>query len=181
MKYKLEIKEENTMRFYRTLFVNNFTVIPDDFELHKIMQEKKELPFVDFEYDFKGLSDKSEILNAAITECHDKLGEFIKDITGRDIRIQLEAHSIEIKDLLIKTLYEESKLQDDISFTLVDGHGKNRNLTDLERLDFKMVASRIRQKPHLEKLMAKCQDVVVRYFNYPQKIKKKKRKMGKPK
>lgn len=181
MKYKLELEAENTMRFYRTLFTETFHVIPDDIEVYQIGKNSGDLKYIDFEYNFKGMSKQSDVLNKSISKCNDKLANFLRDAFDREMRLQLEAHSIEIKDLLIQALHVESKLHKELSFSLVDGTNNERDLTELEKRDLRKVISRINKKEHLKNLSDKCEDVVVKFLNHRHKVKKRKLKGKKPK
>ena len=137
--------------------------------------------FTDFEFEFKGLSEKSETLNKVISQCHDKFAEFLHDSLDREMRLQLESHSYEIKDLLIQALYEEEKNQEKMTFSLVDGNRELRGLTEIEKRDLTMIAARIKQKPHLKPLYDKCEEITVKFIKYNHKVKKRKLKGKKPK
>ncbi|WP_180795216.1 hypothetical protein, partial [Vibrio parahaemolyticus] len=99
----------------------------------------------------------------------------------REMRLQLESHSYEIKDLLIQALYEEEKQQEKMTFSLLDGNDTLRNLTEMEKRDLTMIAARIKQKPHLKPLYDKCEEITVKFIKYNHKVKGRKSKIGKPK
>ncbi|MGR5274959.1 hypothetical protein ACPV4S_24230, partial [Vibrio alginolyticus] len=122
MKFKMLLNEQNTIRFYRELFISEFSVIPDGITQNDINECGTNQSLTDFTYEFKGISEKSETLNKVIAKCHDKFAEFLHDSLDREMRLQLESHSYEIKDLLIQALYEEEKEQKSMTFSLVDGN-----------------------------------------------------------
>lgn len=175
------LNEQNTIRFYRELFISEFSVIPDGITQNEIIECGTNQSFTDFEYEFKGLSEKSETLNKVISQCHDKFAEFLHDSLDREMRLQLESHSYEVKDLLIQALYEEEKQQDKMTFSLVDGNSDIRALTEMEKRDLTMIAARIKQKPHLKPLYDKCEEITVKFIKYNHKVKKRKLKGKKPK
>ncbi|HHY0496349.1 TPA: hypothetical protein ACVU4J_003300 [Vibrio parahaemolyticus] len=181
MKFKMLIGEQNTIRFYRELFISEFSVIPSGITQDKVISCGTNQSFTDFEFEFKGLSEKSETLNKVISKCHDKFAEFLHESLDREMRLQLESHSYEIKDLLIQALYEEEKQQEKMTFSLVDGNDSLRNLTEMEKRDLTMIASRIKQKPHLKPLYDKCEEITVKFIKYNHKVKKRKLKGKKPK
>lgn len=175
------LNEQNTIRFYRELFVNEFSVIPDGITQDEVISCGTNQSFTDFEFEFKGLSEKSEALNKVISQCHDKFAEFLHESLDREMRLQLESHSYEIKDLLIQALYEEEKHQKSMTFSLIEGNDSLRNLTEMEKRDLTMIAARIKQKPHLKPLYDKCEEITVKFIKYNHKVKKRKLKGKKPK
>ena len=181
MKFKMLIGEQNTIRFYRELFISEFSVIPSGITQDEVISCGTNQSFTDFEFEFKGLSEKSETLNKVISQCHDKFAEFLHDSLDREMRLQLESHSYEIKDLLIQALYEEEKNQEKMTFSLVDGNRELRGLTEMEKRDLTMIAARIKQKPHLKPLYDKCEEITVKFIKYNHKVKKRKLKGKKPK
>ncbi|HBC3481138.1 TPA: hypothetical protein KDY88_002591 [Vibrio parahaemolyticus] len=181
MKFKMLLNEQNTIRFYRELFVNEFSVIPLGITQDEINECGTNQSFTDFEYEFKGLSEKSETLNKVISQCHDKFADFLHESLDREMRLQLESHSYEIKDLLIQALFEEEKQQEKMTFSLLAGNDSLRNLTEMEKRDLTMIAARIKQKPHLKPLYDKCEEITVKFIKYNHKVKKRKLKGKKPK
>ncbi|MEZ9375458.1 hypothetical protein AB4235_22785 [Vibrio cyclitrophicus] len=181
MKFKMLLNEQNTIRFYRELFISEFSVIPDGITQDEVISCGTNQSFTDFKYEFKGLSEKSETLNKVIAKCHDKFAEFLHESLDREMRLQLESHSYEIKDLLIQALYEEEKQQEKMTFSLLDGNDSLRNLTEMEKRDLTMVAARIKQKPHLKPLYDKCEEITIKFIKYNHKVKKRKLKGKKPK
>ncbi|EGR0888946.1 hypothetical protein EOU75_25430, partial [Vibrio parahaemolyticus] len=135
----------------------------------------------DFTYEFKGLSEKSETLNKVIAKCHDKFAVFLNENLDREMRLQLESQSYEIKDLLIQALYEEEKQQKSMTFSLLAGNDSLRNLTEMEKRDLTMLAARVKQKTHLKPLYDKCEEITVKFIEYNHKVKGRKPKIGKPK
>ncbi|EGR1579585.1 hypothetical protein D0D70_24560 [Vibrio parahaemolyticus] len=181
MKFKMILNEQNTIRFYRELFVNEFSVIPDGITRNEINECGTNQSFTDFEFEFKGISEKSETLNKVISQCHDKFADFLHESLDREMRLQLESHSYQIKDLLIQALYEEEKQQDKMTFSLLDGNSDIRALTEMEKRDLTMIAARVKQKPHLKPLYDKCEEITVKFIKYNHKVKKRKLKGKKPK
>ncbi len=181
MKFKMLLNEQNTIRFYRELFVNEYSVIPDGITRNEINECGTNQSFTDFEFEFKGISEKSETLNKVISQCHDKFADFLHESLDREMRLQLESHSYEIKDLLIQALFEEEKQQEKMTFSLLDGNSKLRGLTEMEKRDLTMIAARIKQKPHLKALYEKCEEITVKFIKYNHKVKKRKLKGKKPK
>ncbi|ENQ8646679.1 hypothetical protein ACEQ8A_000283 [Vibrio fluvialis] len=181
MKFKMLLNEQNTIRFYRELFISEFSVIPDGITQNKIIECGTNQSLNDFTYSFKGMTEKSETLNKVISQCHDKFAVFLNESLDREMRLQLESHSYEIKDLLIQALYEEEKQQEKMTFSLVDGNRELRGLTEMEKRDLTMIASRIKQKPHLKPLYDKCEEITVKFIKYNHKVKKRKLKGKKPK
>ncbi|EGQ9152937.1 hypothetical protein GCS58_25235 [Vibrio parahaemolyticus] len=175
------MNEQNTIKFYHELFISEFSVIPDGITQDEVNDCGTNQSFTDFKYEFKGLSEKSETLNKVIAKCHDKFAEFLHDSLDREMRLQLESHSYEVKDLLIQALYEEEKQQDKMTFSLVDGNSDIRALTEMEKRDLTMIAARIKQKPHLKPLYDKCEEITVKFIKYNHKVKKRKLKGKKPK
>ncbi|HHG3558012.1 TPA: hypothetical protein ACPV0I_000086 [Vibrio parahaemolyticus] len=181
MKFKMLLNEQNTIRFYRELFISEFSVIPDGITQNEINECGTNQCLTDFTYEFKGVTEKSETLNKVISKCHDKFADFLNESLDREMRLQLESHSYEIKDLLIQALYEEEKNQEKMTFSLVDGNRELRGLTEMEKRDLTMIASRIKQKPHLKPLYDKCEEITVKFIKYNHKVKKRKLKGKKPK
>ncbi|PWY29187.1 hypothetical protein [Vibrio vulnificus] len=181
MKFKMLLNEQNTIRFYRELFISEFSVIPSGITQDEMISCGTNQSFTDFEFEFKGLSEKSETLNKVISKCHDKFADFLHESLDREMRLQLESHSYEIKDLLIQALYQEEKHQKKMTFSLVDGNSDIRALTEMEKRDLTMIASRIKQKPHLKALYEKCEEITVKFIKYNHKVKKRKLKGKKPK
>ncbi|HGF5003871.1 TPA: hypothetical protein ACF334_004233 [Vibrio parahaemolyticus] len=181
MKFKMLLNEQNTIRFYRELFVNEFSVIPDGITQDEVISCGTNQSFNDFTYEFKGMTEKSETLNKVISKCHDKFADFLHDSLDREMRLQLESHSYEIKDLLIQALFEEEKHQKSMTFSLLAGNDSLRNLTEMEKRDLTMLAARIKQKPHLKALYDKCEEITVKFIKYNHKVKKRKLKGKKPK
>ncbi|EGR0590022.1 hypothetical protein D6L40_24680 [Vibrio alginolyticus] len=181
MKFKMLLNEQNTIRFYRELFVNEFSVIPDGITQDEVISCGTNQSFNDFTYEFKGMTEKSETLNKVISKCHDKFADFLHDSLDREMRLQLESHSYEIKDLLIQALFEEEKHQKSMTFSLLDGNSDIRALTVMEKRDLTMLAARIKQKPHLKALYDKCEEITVKFIKYNHKVKKRKLKGKKPK
>ncbi|MBM5391753.1 hypothetical protein J7911_22675 [Vibrio parahaemolyticus] len=181
MKFKMLLNEQNTIRFYRELFVNEFSVIPDGITQDEVISCGTNQSFNDFTYEFKGMTEKSETLNKVISKCHDKFADFLHDSLDREMRLQLESHSYEIKDLLIQALFEEEKHQKSMTFSLLDGNSDIRALTEMEKRDLTMLAARIKQKPHLKALYDKCEEITVKFIKYNHKVKKRKLKGKKPK
>ncbi|EMI4512833.1 hypothetical protein [Vibrio vulnificus] len=181
MKFKMLLNEQNTIRFYRELFVNEYSVIPDGITRNEINECGTNQSFTDFEFEFKGISEKSETLNKVISQCHDKFADFLHESLDREMRLQLESHSYEIKDLLIQALFEEEKQQEKMTFSLLAGNDSLRNLTEMEKRDLTMIAARIKQKPHLKPLYDKCEEITVKFIKYNHKVKKRKLKGKKPK
>ncbi len=181
MKFKMLIGEQNTIRFYRELFVNEFSVIPDGITQDEVISCGTNQSFTDFTYEFKGMTEKSETLNKVISQCHEKFAEFLHESLDREMRLQLESHSYEIKDLLIQALFEEEKQQEKMTFSLLAGNDSLRNLTEMEKRDLTMIAARIKQKPHLKPLYDKCEEITVKFIKYNHKVKKRKLKGKKPK
>ncbi|MEK2288708.1 hypothetical protein [Vibrio parahaemolyticus] len=181
MKFKMLLNEQNTIRFYRELFISEFSVIPDGITQNEIIECGTNQSLNDFTYSFKGMTEKSETLNKVISQCHDKFAVFLNESLDREMRLQLESHSYEIKDLLIQALYEEEKQQEKMTFSLVDGNSNIRALTEMEKRDLTMIVSRIKQKPHLKALYDKCEEVTVKFIKYNHKVKKRKLKGKKPK
>jgi hypothetical protein len=181
MKFKMLIGEQNTIRFYRELFTHEFSVIPSGITQNEVNDCGTNQSFTDFEFEFKGLSEKSETLNKVISQCHDKFAVFLHENLDREMRLQLESHSYEVKDLLIQALYEEEKQQKKMTFSLVDGNSEIRALTEMEKRDLTMIAARIKQKPHLKPLYEKCEEITVKFIKYNHKVKKRKLKGKKPK
>ncbi|MBE4004623.1 hypothetical protein HJ134_03045 [Vibrio parahaemolyticus] len=181
MKFKMLLNEQNTIRFYRELFVNEYSVIPDGITRNEINECGTNQSLNDFTYSFKGMTEKSETLNKVISQCHDKFAVFLNESLDREMRLQLESHSYEIKDLLIQALYEEEKQQEKMTFSLLDGNSKLRGLTEMEKRDLTMIAARIKQKPHLKALYEKCEEITVKFIKYNHKVKKRKLKGKKPK
>lgn len=175
------LNEQNTIRFYRELFVNEFSVIPDGITQDEVISCGTNQSFNDFTYEFKGMTEKSETLNKVISKCHDKFADFLHDSLDREMRLQLESHSYEIKDLLIQALFEEEKHQKSMTFSLLDGNSDIRALTVMEKRDLTMLAARIKQKPHLKALYDKCEEITVKFIKYNHKVKKRKLKGKKPK
>ncbi|HHG3387274.1 TPA: hypothetical protein ACPVYU_001544 [Vibrio parahaemolyticus] len=175
------MNEQNTIKFYNELFIFEFSVIPDGITQNEINECGTNQSLNDFTYEFKGLSEKSETLNKVIAKCHDKFAEFLHESLDREMRLQLESHSYEIKDLLIQALYEEEKHQKSMTFSLVVGNSDIRALTEMEKRDLTMIAARIKQKPHLKPLYEKCEEITVKFVEYNHKVKGRKPKMGKPK
>ncbi len=175
------LNEQNTIRFYRELFISEFSVIPSGITQDEMISCGTNQSFTDFEFEFKGLSEKSETLNKVISKCHDKFADFLHESLDREMRLQLESHSYEIKDLLIQALYQEEKHQKKMTFSLVDGNSDIRALTEMEKRDLTMIASRIKQKPHLKALYEKCEEITVKFIKYNHKVKKRKLKGKKPK
>uniref|UniRef100_UPI000A44C119 hypothetical protein n=1 Tax=Vibrio harveyi TaxID=669 RepID=UPI000A44C119 len=120
-------------------------------------------------------------LNKVISQCHEKFAEFLHESLDREMRLQLESHSYEIKDLLIQALYEEEKEQEKMTFSLVDGNSDIRALTEMEKRDLTMIAARVKKKPHLKPLYDKCEEITVKFIKYNHKVKKRKLKGKKPK
>ncbi|TOE45906.1 hypothetical protein CGJ42_23940, partial [Vibrio parahaemolyticus] len=60
MKFKMLLNEQNTIRFYRELFVNEFSVIPDGITQDEVNECGTNQSLNNFTYEFKGLSEKSE-------------------------------------------------------------------------------------------------------------------------
>ncbi|EII5836675.1 hypothetical protein LHP19_004837, partial [Vibrio parahaemolyticus] len=158
-----------------------FSVIPDGITQDEVISCGTNQSFTDFKYEFKGLTEKSETLNKVIAKCHDKFAEFLHESLDREMRLQLESHSYEIKDLLIQALYEEEKHQKSMTFSLVVGNSDIRALTEMEKRDLTMIAARIKQKPHLKPLYEKCEEITVKFVEYNHKVKGRKPKIGKPK
>ncbi|HHY0528459.1 TPA: hypothetical protein ACVU5M_000220 [Vibrio parahaemolyticus] len=181
MKFKMLIGEQNTIRFYRELFISEFSVIPNGITQNEVIDCGTNQSLTDFTYEFKGMTEKSEKLNNVISKCHDKFAVFLNESLDREMRLQLESHSYEIKDLLIQALYEEEKQQKKMTFSLVDGNSELRGLTEMEKRDLTMIASRIEQKPHLKSLYDKCEEITVKFIKYNHKVKKRKLKGKKPK
>ncbi|MCR9573827.1 hypothetical protein NB501_00020 [Vibrio alginolyticus] len=181
MKFKMLLNEQNTIRFYRELFISEFSVIPDGITQDSISDCGTNQNLNDFTYEFKGISEKSETLNRVISQCHDKFAEFLHESLDREMRLQLESHSYEIKDLLIQALFEEEKQQEKMTFSLVDGNSDIRALTEMEKRDLTMIAARVKQKPHLKPLYDKCEEITVKFIKYNHKVKKRKLKGKKPK
>ncbi|EKN4567811.1 hypothetical protein PXQ59_002169 [Vibrio parahaemolyticus] len=180
----MESLELSTVRVYKNLFLEVYHVIPSGIAVNDITScdnNNERKPFNDFEFDFKGLNENSELLNDVIKRCNDKFAALLKKADNRDMRLQLESHSIEIKNLLIKALFEEEKLQSTkLSFSLLDGNVEDpKSLTELERHDLHKIAKRIQRKPHLIPLYKKCEEVVEHFMDYKHKVKKRKRKMPK--
>ncbi|HCH0088992.1 TPA: hypothetical protein NKB29_004643 [Vibrio parahaemolyticus] len=175
------MNEQNTIKFYNELFISEFSVIPSGITQDEVNDCGTNQSFTDFTYEFKGISEKSETLNKVIAKCHDKFAEFLQDSLDREMRLQLESHSYEIKDLLIQALYEEEKHQKSMTFSLVDGNSDIRALTEMEKRDLTMIAARIKQKPHLKPLYDKCEEITVKFIKYNHKVKKRKLKGKKPK
>ncbi|HAS6043164.1 TPA: hypothetical protein I7115_06570 [Vibrio vulnificus] len=181
MKFKMLLNEQNTIRFYRELFVNEYSVIPDGITRNEINECGTNQSFTDFEFEFKGISEKSETLNKVISQCHDKFADFLHESLDREMRLQLESHSYEIKDLLIQALFEEEKQQEKMTFSLLAGNDSLRNLTEMEKRDLTMLAARVKQKQHLKPLYDKCEEITVKFIKYNHKVKKRKLKGKKPK
>lgn len=181
MKFKMLLNEQNTIRFYRELFVNEFSVIPDGITQNEIIECGTNQSLNDFTYSFKGMTEKSETLNKVISKCHDKFAVFLNESLDREMRLQLESHSYEIKGLLIQALYDEEKQQKSMTFSLVDGNSDIRALTEMEKRDLTMIAARVKQKPHLKPLYDKCEEITVKFIKYNHKVKKRKLKGKKPK
>ncbi len=181
MKFKMLLNEQNTIRFYRELFIHEFSVIPSGITQDEINECGTNQSFTDFEFEFKGLTEKSETLNKVISKCHDKFAVFLNESLDREMRLQLESHSYDIKDLLIQALYEEEKQQDKMTFSLLDGNSDIRALTEMEKRDLTMLTARIKQKPHLKPLYDKCEEITVKFIKYNHKVKKRKLKGKKPK
>lgn len=181
MKFKMLIGEQNTIRFYRDLFISEFSVVPNGITQNEVIDCGTNQSLTDFTYEFKGMTEKSETLNKVISKCHDKFAVFLNESLDREMRLQLESHSYEIKDLLIQALYEEEKHQKSMTFSLVDGNDSLRNLTEMEKRDLTMLAARIKQKPHLKTLYEKCEEITVKFIKYNHKVKKRKLKGKKPK
>ncbi|KYN24883.1 hypothetical protein AUQ44_03375 [Vibrio cidicii] len=175
------MNEQNTIKFYNELFISEFSVIPSVITQDEVNDCGTNQSFTDFTYEFKGISEKSETLNKVIAKCHDKFAEFLQDGLDREMRLQLESHSYEIKDLLIQALYEEEKHQKSMTFSLVDGNSDIRALTEMEKRDLTMIAVRVKQKPHLKPLYDKCEEITVKFIKYNHKVKKRKLKGKKPK
>ncbi|EHU5001497.1 hypothetical protein KY912_000196 [Vibrio vulnificus] len=175
------MNEQNTIKFYNELFISEFSVIPSVITQDSISDCGTNQSLNDFTYEFKGLSEKSETLNKVISKCHDKFAVFLSDSLDREMRLQLESHSYEIKDLLIQDLFEEEKQQKSMTFSLIEGNDSLRNLTEMEKRDLTMIASRIKQKPHLKPLYDKCEEITVKFIKYNHKVKKRKLKGKKPK
>ncbi|EGV2732674.1 hypothetical protein [Vibrio parahaemolyticus] len=175
------MNEQNTIKFYHELFISEFSVIPDGITQDEVISCGTNQSFTDFKYEFKGLTEKSETLNKVIAKCHDKFAEFLHESLDREMRLQLESHSYEIKDLLIQALYEEEKHQKSMTFSLVVGNSDIRALTEMEKRDLTMIAARIKQKPHLKPLYEKCEEITVKFVEYNHKVKGRKPKIGKPK
>ncbi|HHC7296811.1 TPA: hypothetical protein ACN31Q_005183 [Vibrio campbellii] len=175
------MNEQNTIKFYNELFIFEFSVIPSGITQNEINECGTNQSLTDFTYEFKGLSEKSETLNKVIAKCHDKFAEFLHESLDREMRLQLESHSYEIKDLLIQALYEEEKHQKSMTFSLVVGNSDIRALTEMEKRDLTMIAARIKQKPHLKALFDKCEEITVKFIKYNHKVKGRKPKIGKPK
>ncbi|EGR0405574.1 TPA: hypothetical protein N2952_002083 [Vibrio parahaemolyticus] len=181
MKFKMLLNEQNTIRFYRELFIHEFSVIPSGITQDEVISCGTNQSLNDFTYEFKGMTEKSETLNKVISKCHDKFAEFLHESLDRQMRLQLESHSYEIKDLLIQALYEEEKEQEKMTFSLLAGNDSLRNLTEMEKRDLTMLAARIKQKPHLKALYEKCEEITVKFIKYNHKVKKRKLKGKKPK
>ncbi|HHG3330967.1 TPA: hypothetical protein ACPVY3_000625 [Vibrio parahaemolyticus] len=181
MKFKMLLNEQNTIRFYRELFIHEFSVIPSGITQDEVISCGTNQSFTDFTYEFKGMTEKSETLNKVISQCHEKFAEFLHESLDREMRLQLESHSYEIKDLLIQALFEEEKQQEKMTFSLLAGNDSLRNLTEMEKRDLTMIASRIKQKPHLKPLYDKCEEITVKFIKYNHKVKKRKLKGKKPK
>lgn len=175
------MNEQNTIKFYHELFISEFSVIPDGITQDEVNDCGTNQSFTDFKYEFKGLSEKSETLNKVIAECHDKFAVFLNESLDREMRLQLESHSYEIKDLLIQALYEEEKQQKSMTFSLLAGNDSLRNLTEMEKRDLTMLSARVKQKPHLKSLYDKCEEITVKFIEYKHKVKGRKSKIGKPK
>lgn len=175
------LNEQNTIRFYRDLFISEFSVIPDGITQNEINECGTNQSLNNFTYEFKGMTEKSETLNKVISQCHDKFAVFLNESLDREMRLQLESHSYEIKDLLIQALFEEEKHQKSMTFSLVDGNYSLRNLTEMEKRDLTMIAARVKQKPHLKELYDKCEEITVKFIKYNHKVKKRKLKGKKPK
>ncbi|HHC7200565.1 TPA: hypothetical protein ACN4AY_003471 [Vibrio parahaemolyticus] len=175
------MNEQNTIKFYNELFISEFSVIPSVITQDEVNDCGTNQSFTDFTYEFKGMTEKSETLNKVISKCHDKFADFLHESLDREMRLQLESHSYEIKDLLIQALYEEEKNQEKMTFSLVDGNRELRGLTEIEKRDLTMIASRIKQKPHLKPLYDKCEEITVKFIKYNHKVKKRKLKGKKPK
>lgn len=175
------LNEQNTIRFYRELFISEFSVIPNGITQDEVNECGTNQSLNDFTYEFKGISEKSETLNKVIAKCHDKFAEFLHESLDREMRLQLESHSYEIKDLLIQALFEEEKQQEKMTFSLLAGNDSLRNLTVMEKRDLTMIAARIKQKPHLKTLYEKCEEITVKFIKYNHKVKKRKLKGKKPK
>ncbi len=175
------MNEQNTIKFYNELFIFEFSVIPSGITQDSISDCGTNQSLNDFTYEFKGLSEKSETLNKVIEKCHNKFAKFLHESLDREMRLQLESHSYEIKDLLIQALYEEEKQQQNMTFSLVDGNDSLRNLTEMEKRDLNMIAARVKQKPHLKALFDKCEEITVKFIKYNHKVKGRKPKIGKPK
>ncbi|EKL9958508.1 hypothetical protein J7974_15965 [Vibrio parahaemolyticus] len=175
------MNEQNTIKFYNELFIFEFSVIPSGITQNEINECGTNQSLTDFTYEFKGLSEKSETLNKVIAKCHDKFAVFLNESLDREMRLQLESQSYEIKDLLIQALYEEEKQQKSMTFSLLAGNDSLRNLTEMEKRDLTMLAARVKQKPHLKALFDKCEEVTVKFIEYNHKVKGRKPKIGKPK
>lgn len=175
------LNEQNTIRFYRELFIHEFSVIPSGITQDSISDCGTNQNLNDFTFEFKGMTEKSETLNKVISKCHDKFAEFLHESLDREMRLQLESHSYEIKDLLIQALYEEEKHQKSMTFSLVDGNSDIRALTEMEKRDLTMIAARVKQKPHFKTLYDKCEEITVKFIEYNHKVKGRKPKIGKPK
>ncbi|HCH1566600.1 TPA: hypothetical protein ACPVYA_002279 [Vibrio parahaemolyticus] len=175
------MNEQNTIKFYHELFISEFSVIPDGITQDEVISCGTNQSFTDFKYEFKGLTEKSETLNKVIAKCHDKFAEFLHESLDREMRLQLESHSYEIKDLLIQALYEEEKHQKSMTFSLVVGNSDIRALTEMEKRDLTMIAARVKQKPHLKPLYDKCEEITIKFIKYNHKVKGRKSKIGKPK
>ncbi|EGR0534291.1 hypothetical protein E4J49_25145 [Vibrio parahaemolyticus] len=175
------MNEQNTIKFYNELFIFEFSVIPSGITQDSISDCGTNQSLNDFTYEFKGLSEKSETLNKVIAKCHDKFAVFLNENLDREMRLQLESQSYEIKDLLIQALYEEEKQQKSMTFSLLAGNDSLRNLTEMEKRDLTMLAARVKQKTHLKPLYDKCEEITVKFIEYNHKVKGRKPKIGKPK
>ncbi|HHX8576422.1 TPA: hypothetical protein ACVO35_004984 [Vibrio alginolyticus] len=175
------MNEQNTIKFYNELFIFEFSVIPSRITQDEVNDCGTNQSLNDFTYSFKGMTEKSETLNEVISQCHDKFADFLHESLDREMRLQLESHSYEIKDLLIQSLYEEEKQQEKMTFSLVDGNDSLRNLTEMEKRDLTMLAARVKQKTHLKPLYDKCEEITVKFIEYNHKVKGRKPKIGKPK
>ncbi|PNG73834.1 hypothetical protein [Vibrio vulnificus] len=175
------MNEQNTIKFYNELFIFEFSVIPSGITQDEVNDCGKNQSLNDFTYEFKGMTEKSETLNKVISQSHDKFAVFLNESLDREMRLQLESHSYEIKDLLIQALYEEEKQQKSMTFSLIEGNDSLRNLTEMEKRDLTMIAARIKQKPHLKALFDKCEEITVKFIEYNHKVKGRKPKIGKPK
>ncbi|MGM5881530.1 hypothetical protein ABK995_02440 [Vibrio parahaemolyticus] len=175
------MNEQNTIKFYNELFIFEFSVIPSGITQDEVNDCGTNQSFTDFKYEFKGLSEKSETLNKVIAKCHNKFAKFLHESLDREMRLQLESHSYEIKDLLIQALYEEEKQQQNMTFSLIEGNDSLRNLTEMEKRDLTILSARIKQKPHLKPLYDKCEEITVKFVKYNHKVKGRKSKISKPK